>query len=520
MRAQNLLLIIFFSVSALTNGQTIEIFSNKANEFFKKNVTQQGLVDYQQIKNQATELESLSSFIKSFDYNILTGNTQKAYLIDTYNILVIKQLTKHYPTDSPKDINGFFIQNKHLVNSKKTTLDELEKSIFKAHFDPCLHFVLVCGARGCPPITQFAYSKFSKSLDSVISKQTTLALDNPLFIKHDENTDNFKLSELFKWYKSDFEKKSTTLNFINSYRTRKIPENSTIKFYTYDWGLNNKVSSGKINDIENTGVNLQSYTPSALMKQGQVEVKLFNNLFTQTAKFNQTGERTDINNRETYFSSIGQFFYGLNKQVNVGFDIYLKSVLFDDVNSSPLNILNLTNDSTSQTAISQFGPKFKVTPFKKLPKLSIQTTLLFPTASDMQGRISNRPWLEHDGYLLWVQVFYDHLINNKLQVFGEVDYFHRIDKKFEGDNSWLTTPLKLFTSYFPTKKITLYAMSEFAPTFGTDPIISTYYLQSGIGGKYQINPSLEIEALYTDFWKGVNWGPAGKTFNIGLRFIR
>ncbi len=46
--------------------------------------------------------------------------------------------------------------------------------------------------------------------------------------------------------------------------------------------------------------NLQSITPSSIMKKGQVEIKLFNNLYTQQAFYNSSSEKQEIGFRETY----------------------------------------------------------------------------------------------------------------------------------------------------------------------------------------------------------------------------
>lgn len=59
-------------------------------------------------------------------------------------------------------------------------------------------------------------------------------------------------------------------------------------------------------------LNLQSITPSSIMKRGQVEVKLFNNLYTQQAFFDSTSEKQDIGFRENYFTSANYFLVGVN----------------------------------------------------------------------------------------------------------------------------------------------------------------------------------------------------------------
>ena len=96
------------------------------------------------------------------------------------------------------------------------------------------HFVLVCAGIGCPPIINKGYRP--TTLESQLQKQTVLALNNPNFIKVNKN--KAQISQLFEWYKSDFEQKGSTVDFINTYRKEKLPENAKLSYYPYDWSLN------------------------------------------------------------------------------------------------------------------------------------------------------------------------------------------------------------------------------------------------------------------------------------------
>jgi len=266
-------------------------------------------------------------------------------------------------------------------------------------------------------------------------------------------------------------------------------------------------------------INLQEYTPSALLKPGQIEVKLFNNLYTDKASFDENGDIRESSRRQNYFSSFLQTSYGLAPKLNIGIDVIFKSVsLDDDVTSSPFALFAFQNTSNTRTAISYIGPKIKFSPFKKLSGLSVQSTFFIPLASDQQGLFNDKPYLSFDGYQWWVQLFYDQKLSDKFRAFFELDAISYIDRAFEQKNSSLDTPVKGFLSYFLTPKTTLYLLTEWAPTWGEGGIPS-YYSQVGVGGKYQLTSNLEIELLYTDFPLGKNKG-AGTTYNLGFRFLR
>ncbi|PCJ85754.1 MAG: hypothetical protein COA57_07255 [Flavobacteriales bacterium] len=499
-------------------------FFNDANSFLAKYVIE-GCVDYHAIQNNTVELRKLVRVMENMDLSKFSHNEQKAFWINAYNLTVINSIIHHWPIKSPMDVSGFFDKLKHTIASEKLTINDIEnKKIRAVYNDPRIHFVLVCAAMGCPKIISEAY--FPEKLEAQLEARTKATLNDPSFIRIRADDDKTLISEIFKWYKEDFTGTGkSVLQYINQYRINKIPSNYSVSHYTYDWALNKKKRVDDLmpeikdqpSSVEKPA-NLQEYTPSALLKKGQVEVKLFNNLYTDNAGFDQNGVVKESSKRQNYFSGFLQTAYGIAPKLNVGVDAILKSVSIDDVTSSPLELFTFENTSNTRTALSYIGPKIKISPFKKLNTLSIQSTLFFPLASDQQGQQNGKPYLSHDGYQWWVQVFYDQKISEKFRAFFEVDAITYIDRKLKKDNSFIDTPVKAFLSFFPTHKVTLYLLTEWAPTWG-DNAIASYYSQVGIGGKYQLLPNLEIELLYTNFPLGKNKG-AGTTYNLGLRFLR
>jgi hypothetical protein len=256
------------------------------------------------------------------------------------------------------------------------------------------------------------------------------------------------------------------------------------------------------------GLNLQSITPSSIMKPSQVEIKLFNNLYTQQDFFNSLAEKQDIGFRETYFTSTNYFLIGVNSWLNLGGEIWINSV---KRNTNPLQ---------QRTEVGYIAPKIKIAPFSRLERFSLTSTLLLPVAENMQGGGDpNEPFLAFDN-TIWVnQIFYDQQLGQDWQVFFELSgwmYFKKANIP-ESDN-FFRLPAKAIFSYFPTHKITLYALSELMTQLGQD-FVDSYYVQVGPGVKYQLLPGkLELEGLYTNFIAGKSQG-AGTTINLGLRII-
>ena len=198
-----------------------------------------GRVDYGAIHNNPERLNTLAREIAGFDPGKLPeGDPQKAFWINAYNILVIKGIIDHYPTDSPLSIPGFFKEIKHPVAGQMLTLDEIEHERIRAAYgDARIHFALVCAARGCPPIRNQAYRP--EILNAQLETSTRQILNNPAFIRIDPAKKSAAISEIFKWFRGDFESGGATVrDFINRYLNEDIPGDFTITFYSYDWQLN------------------------------------------------------------------------------------------------------------------------------------------------------------------------------------------------------------------------------------------------------------------------------------------
>lgn len=261
--------------------------------------------------------------------------------------------------------------------------------------------------------------------------------------------------------------------------------------------------------------NLQNYTPSILFKKGDWEYKTFQNLYTQTKQFDTDGSKVSNGFRETFFTSINQFLYGLNDQLNVGLDVWIKSSN------------NSADDFSTTSGLTGIGPKIKIAPFKNLPRLSIQSTFLFNTVDDPEGANDTRYFLEWDANLWLNQIYFDLPLNEKSQLFFQQAFWYRMTKDgSSASKNFLETQTSIFYSYFPTSRWTFYGMTEYFPThynFGNDKpeVFFAYFLQSGLGLKYQLVPNLiELEALYTNFWNGSEFKGAGETVNLGIRLIR
>lgn len=220
----------------ISYAQTTSDFFEKADDFLKTYV-KDGRVDYKGIKKDTSTLDALLNMAENISVVKENANEYQAFWINGYNLLVIKGVVENYPLKSPLDVNGFFDKTKHPIGGERITLNDIENKILRGEFpsEPRFHFVLVCAGLGCPPIIDRAYRP--KSLDAQLQEQTKLALNDTQFIQ--VNNNKVKVSQIFEWYKGDFTPKGQSLvDFINKYRSEKLPEQAKVSYYPYDWSLN------------------------------------------------------------------------------------------------------------------------------------------------------------------------------------------------------------------------------------------------------------------------------------------
>ncbi len=268
----------------------------------------------------------------------------------------------------------------------------------------------------------------------------------------------------------------------------------------------------------NNKSNIQTYTPSILLKKKQFQIDIFNNIYTQTAFRNADGNKIKLTERQTFYTGFFQFTRGIsnNARFNLGFDLYIASVNYNPFDKNSV-------DSYTRTALSHFALRIKINPIKNRPRFSIQSALLLPIAKNLEMP----RFLTHDRVSWWTQLFYDKYFN-KFQLFFELDFLYRFKSRNpnnSGKNAFLRTPVSIFFSYFPSNNFTVYTFIQYSPLFRRlDPSEeSTFgktqnFTQMGFGIKYQILEKLNIEISYTNFIESVNDG-AGNTFNLGFKFI-
>jgi len=271
--------------------------------------------------------------------------------------------------------------------------------------------------------------------------------------------------------------------------------------------------TGFSQEDDTSGSNIQTYTPSKLLSQGQWDIKFFNNLYTQTESTFTSGAEA----RETYFTSTVDVFTGIsaNNRFNVGLLLEFRSNVIGDRDA--LDVFKFDGESnTARSGFTSFAPAVKFNPIKSVSNFTIQTAFHIPL---VDNESENGVFLDQKGFTFQNRFFYDYNFNSKWQLFTELNTEYHFGKKEESfaNNSLSLTP-GLFLSYFPSSKFTVLGLVQHSQRIDTGNDFEQDFTAVGGGAKYQISDVLNIETLYSKFVRGNNTG-LGQSFNIGLRAL-
>jgi L-rhamnose mutarotase len=220
------------------------------DQLLKKHVPA-GLVNYKAFQKEESNfnayLESLSKVSES-EYSSFSQAEKIAFLINAYNSFTIRLILDHYPVKSITDIGSPF-SKLNLVRGapwkkefftligKPRTLDWIEHEKLRKDFsEPRIHFAIVCASIGCPTLSADAFSA------TILEKQLQVAklafLKNPSKNSYDKDRNILMLSPIFNWFKDDFIKKGTLIEFIQDGFSDKIKADALIEYNEYSWKLN------------------------------------------------------------------------------------------------------------------------------------------------------------------------------------------------------------------------------------------------------------------------------------------
>jgi hypothetical protein len=272
--------------------------------------------------------------------------------------------------------------------------------------------------------------------------------------------------------------------------------------------------------------NIQNYTPSKLLEKGKWDIKWFNNLYTQTKR--EDGGTILTEPRTNYFTTSLEVFTGVteSKKINAGLILEFRSNSFAD--QSPTSVFSFKNEiDKSRAGFSHIAPSLKIAPLSSLPNFSIQSSFFIPILSEENNEFG---YLGNKSYIWQNRFFYDYTFSgNKFQLFSELgtrfffgEKLYDSEGNFNEKGGYANNSLELapgvFLSYFPTYKFTVSGFVQQQVLIDLGNKFSQNYTAVGLGTKYQLSQTFNVEVLYSKFVRANDAG-LGQSFNLGLRAI-
>lgn len=254
MKTSNLISLLLIAILAYgckgvdrdMNGNSRPIKHDTFDKLLKVHVDEGGMVNYEGFIADSLEL---NVYLKSISTNVpnpqyWSQNEELSYWINAYNAFTIQLIIRNYPLVSIKDVGeGLKIP---FVNSpwdfkfipigkNLYDLNNIEHGTIRKEFDePRIHFALVCAAVSCPRLLNEAY--VPERLNEQLDLQARHFINDSN--KNKITEDQLSLSKLFSWYKGDFTKELSLIDYLNQYSEVKISKNASIDNLDYDWKLN------------------------------------------------------------------------------------------------------------------------------------------------------------------------------------------------------------------------------------------------------------------------------------------
>lgn len=273
-------------------------------------------------------------------------------------------------------------------------------------------------------------------------------------------------------------------------------------------------------DDDNSTSNIQTYTPSKLLNQGQWDIKWFNNLYTEV-KFSDSDGNTSSKARENYFTSTIEAFTGIseNNRINVGVIVEIRS------NTTGGRDAFSVFSFDQRAGITSIAPAIKWQPIESVGNFSVQTALHIPL---VENETKNGVFLDQKSWIFQNRLFYDYTFpSGNWQLFTELNTEFSFGNKLVFDkvtntstegsyaNNSITFTPGIFMSYFPNSDWTILGFLQHSERYGD---ATQNFTALGLGGKYQLSSVLNLEVLYSNFVRGADNG-LGESFNIGLRVL-
>jgi len=217
----------------------------------KKYVDDRGLVNYGAWQADEADMQALVDYLAKFapkPTQDATGPEEIASLINVYNAITVRWILQNYPTESIRELDDSWEENRWTVGGRSISLDELEHQNLRPLYGWRVHATIVCAARSCPPLQPSAFT--TDTLAALTEQAYRAWLSRDDLNRYDPQQNEVEISSIFKWFQKDFVADGNVKVLLAEWGPKN--EQSFLKTSDYDidymdyhWGLNDQGASGR-----------------------------------------------------------------------------------------------------------------------------------------------------------------------------------------------------------------------------------------------------------------------------------
>ena len=205
------------------------------HNLLQKYVDQEGNVNYKGFKEDEPALDEYLDFLAdSAPGSSSTKEEKLVFYINLYNAATVKLILENYPVRSIKDIKSPWDKKWVKVGDEILSLGAIEHKILRKLNEPRIHFAINCASYSCPKLSNQAYT--------ISNLEGQLEMASKDFVNDSKRNKigarEAQISEIFKWFKSDFTVNGSLKAYINQYADEPIGPDTKLKYINYDWSLN------------------------------------------------------------------------------------------------------------------------------------------------------------------------------------------------------------------------------------------------------------------------------------------
>lgn len=208
---------------------------NETQSFFSID-SPSGLYHYEDLSHHQLKIDTIITHYLQISLENVSTNFRKAYYLNLYELLFMKQLANNYPTHYITDIDDIFTKKIITLENKRYSLNTLRIEKIKPLFQQPDYLLLI--PYGGYSDHNFDGTAFKEhNFESQKSRKLTSILNHPSYIRVKPKSELIMLPELFKWFKNEFNSEKDIRNLINTYRATPLPTSYDIQHYPWSWKI-------------------------------------------------------------------------------------------------------------------------------------------------------------------------------------------------------------------------------------------------------------------------------------------